>query len=84
MPPANTSLAHVAHVPARLQATWAEVVLAGGLRYQKIIGWELLLMLQLKFSERLMQFGDIVPTPTGHATSGCEDVLRLFGHLVQR
>ena len=35
------------------QATWAEVVLAGGLRYQNIIGWELFLMLQLKFPERL-------------------------------
>ena len=52
-PPASTRLAHVAHVPARPQATWAEVVLAGGLRYQNIIGWELFLMLQLKFPECL-------------------------------
>ena len=28
-----------------------------------------------------LSFSDII---TGHATSGVEDVLRLFGHLVQR
>ena len=63
-PPANTTTAHVACSRAGTWAAWARLVLAGGLRYEKNIGWGLLLMLQLKFSERLMQFGDIVPNPT--------------------
>ena len=52
-----------AQVPARLQATWAELVRRGGLSDQKIKKGTFVRIEKLSFWESLVKIRDIVGTP---------------------
>ena len=55
--------AHAAHVPARLQAAWAELVRRGGLSDQKIKKGTFLRIEKLSFRESPVKIRDVAGTP---------------------
>ena len=61
-----TNSAHAAHVPARLQATWAELVRRGGLSDQKIKKGTFLRIEKLSFWESALKICDVAGTPTDY------------------
>ena len=58
-----TTSAHAAHVPARLQAAWAELVRRGGLSDQKIKKGTFLSIEKLSFWESPVKIRDVAGTP---------------------
>ena len=64
-PRRRTTSAHAAHVPARLQAAWAELVRRGGLSDQKIKKGTFLRIEKLSFWESPVKIRDVAGTPNG-------------------
>ena len=65
-PRRRTTSAHASHVPARLQAEWAELVRQGGLSDQKINKGTFLRIEKLSFWESPVKIRDVAGTPTLH------------------
>ena len=63
----RTTSAHAAHVPAQLQAAWAELVRWGGLSDQKIKKGTFLRIEKLSFWESPVKIRDVAGTPIPHS-----------------
>ena len=72
MKPPNS--AHVAHVPARLQAVWAGLGGFGSLRYQKSEGGSMFSMARGLFPDSLTKICDLTNTPSNHVMINAETV----------
>ena len=62
-PRRRTTSAHAAHVPAQLQAAWAELVRQGGLSDQKIKKGTFFRVEKLSFWESSAKICDVAGTP---------------------
>ena len=67
-PRRRTTSAHAAHVLARLQAVWAELVRRGGLSDQKIKKGTFPRIKKLSFWESPVKICDVAGTPTLHTS----------------
>ena len=67
-PRRHTTSAHAAHVPARLQAAWAELVRRGGLSDQNIKKGTFLRIEKLSFWESPVKIRDVAGTPNQSIT----------------
>ena len=71
IPPGPTTSAHMAHVPARLRATWAEVVGPGGTTDQNSNFGTLIYLFKLRFPQIYTNFRDIVDYPNAESNKRC-------------